>query len=114
MANLFKMKRLSDHLHLRQADLLARNLRGCLDPWLKLRLQVEGVLKLRGLRLVKASKRVRPYLGEFYLLDLREKAVQRTNVDLLGLSEELGLDSYGLGVTSDPGVNCVVSTEVLG
>ncbi len=109
---------LKDHLALRQADLLARNSRVLRHPWLRLRQQVDESLRLRGLRLMKSSAKVRPYLGEYFLLDLRDRAVQRTNVDLLGLSRELGLETNHLSLGNEPEVNCDIllhtPTEVLG
>ncbi len=84
----------------------------------RLRQQVDESLRLRGLRLMKSSAKVRPYLGEYFLLDLRDRAVQRTNVDLLGLSRELGLETNHLSLGNEPEVNCDIllhtPTEVLG
>lgn len=107
----------TDHLMIRQADMLAKHRPKLPRPILTINHRVQAVkakLRLQGIRLCRATLMDRPYLGEYYLIDLKKREVLRVKVNLLDLSRELGLEGIDPSPRNDSGVNCVVSTEVLG
>lgn len=81
---------LRDHLAVRQADMLARVGGHLFD-------EVNLCLRRQGLELVRSKRPSRKYLGTYYLLCLRERAVLRTHLDL-------AMFAYDLRFGNDPRV----------